>query len=361
MFFKQQVALPKQPLPIVIIGAGGIIEDAHLPAYQMAGFNVLGIYDVISQKADMLKSKFSCVEKAYASLPMLMVDAIGQNAVFDIAVPAKNIVPILEQLPDKSCVLIQKPMGETLEEAVRIRQICRKKQLVSAINFQLRYAPYCIAARQIVESGLIGEVFDMEIKVRVHTPWERWDFLKGLPRLEILYHSIHYLDLIRSFWGNPEKIYASTVKHPKVSHLAATRSSILLDYENDRQARVLTDHGHDYGTETQQSYFFLQGTEGAVKIIIGLSLNYPKGKPPKLVYYLAKEPKKGWQEVPLSGGWFPHAFIGSMAVLQNHVLDTSQPLPHSTEDAYETMRLVELAYKSNAHGGIDVKNSCGIS
>ena len=32
-------------MPIVIIGAGGIVSDAHLPAYQKANFEVLGIYD----------------------------------------------------------------------------------------------------------------------------------------------------------------------------------------------------------------------------------------------------------------------------------------------------------------------------
>ena len=33
-------------LPICIIGAGGIVNDAHLPAYKIAGYNVHGIFDV---------------------------------------------------------------------------------------------------------------------------------------------------------------------------------------------------------------------------------------------------------------------------------------------------------------------------
>ena len=32
--------------PIAIVGAGGIVNDAHLPAYRKAGFDVIGIYDV---------------------------------------------------------------------------------------------------------------------------------------------------------------------------------------------------------------------------------------------------------------------------------------------------------------------------
>ena len=355
MHFNQHTPLPKRPLPIVIIGAGGIVHDAHIPAYKLAGFRIIGIFDVNHRKAKNLRLKFNCIEKVYASLGDLTRDAIANNAVYDIAIPASSIIEVLDQLPDKSTVLIQKPMGETLVEAERIRELCKKKRLLSAINFQLRYAPYCVVARDILGQGLIGRVFDMEIKVRVYTPWELWDFLKELPRLEILYHSIHYLDLIRSFWGNPQKIHASTVKHPNTPDLAANRSSMILDYDNDRQARVFTDHGHDFGKEKQQSYFYLQGTKGAIKITMGLLLAYPKGRPPKLEYYLSGTPGNGWQEVPLSGGWFPHAFIGSMAVLQNHALDSFKPLPHSTEDAYETMKLVEAAYRSSERGGTYIK------
>lgn len=37
------VVLPDHPRPIVMIGAGGIVKDAHLPAYRKAGFTVWGL------------------------------------------------------------------------------------------------------------------------------------------------------------------------------------------------------------------------------------------------------------------------------------------------------------------------------
>ena len=133
--------------------------------------------------------------------------------------------------------------------------------------------------------------------------------------------------------------------------LAATRSSMILDYDDYKQARILTNHGHEFGLKHQESYLKIEGTKGAIKIRIGLSLDYPKGMPPKMEYVLLDD-NKGWREIPLIGGWFPHAFIGTMAVLQNHYQNNSIPLPHSTEDAFETMKLVELAYRSSNEGGI---------
>lgn len=347
---KQQIPVPDKPKPIAIIGGGGIIRDAHLPAYSNLGFEVLGILDSNYDKAESLKNEFPIVERAYNSLSELIEEAGRRGAIFDLAVPAGNILPILKQIPDFSPILIQKPMGETWNQAKAIFELCKEKHLVSAVNFQLRFAPYILAAKDMIGQGLLGDVFDIELKVGVYTPWQLWDFLKKLDRVEILYHSIHYLDLIRSFWGNPAKLYASTRKHPNTPELAATRSTIILDYDQKRQARIITNHGHDYGTEHQESYLKIEGTKGAIKIVIGVSLDYPKGQPPQMQYYLHNGTRK-WEDVPLRGGWFPFAFEGSMTVLQNHVID-GMPLYHSTKDALETMRLVEAAYLSNQQGGI---------
>src|SRR5665811_1624100 len=281
MNIEQQVELPKNALPIVIIGAGGIVKDAHLPAYRLANFKISGIYDKIGAKAEALQEAFDHVEKVYGSLDELIAEAQKLGAVYDLALPAACHAEVLERLPNGSAVLIQKPMGETLVQAEGILEICRRKKLVSAVNFQLRYAPYMIAARDMVNKGFLGEIYDLELMVCVNTPWHLWDFLFRKSRTEILYHSIHYLDLFRSFSGNPDRIYASTRKHPKMKELASTRTTMILDYPDYLQGRIITNHGHGFGLEHQQSYFKIEGTKGAIMIRIGLSLDYPKGTPPK--------------------------------------------------------------------------------
>ena len=47
-------------------------------------------------------------------------------------------------------MLIQKPMGDSFDEARRIRDICRRKKITAAVNFQLRYSPFVMAARDII-------------------------------------------------------------------------------------------------------------------------------------------------------------------------------------------------------------------
>jgi DNA-directed RNA polymerase specialized sigma24 family protein len=48
--------MPARAFPILIIGTGGIVKDAHLPAYRLAGFPVWGIYNRTRSRAEALAS-----------------------------------------------------------------------------------------------------------------------------------------------------------------------------------------------------------------------------------------------------------------------------------------------------------------
>jgi predicted dehydrogenase len=337
---------PKAARPIVILGAGGIVRAAHLPAYAKVGFPVIAVADSASGKAAELASEkgiahsFDSIEEAIRFAPA--------DAVFDVAVPASQILTILPQLPSGSAVLMQKPMGDTLEEAKAIRELCRQRGLVAAVNFQLRYSPNNLAAVALREAGLLGELHDMEVQVRTYTPWKLWTFLATAPRLEILYHSIHYLDLIRSWFGNPLGVYAKTLRNPQSANLAATKSSILLDYGEWKRVFVVTNHGHDLSAETHRSFVQWEGTGGAIRMDMGVNLDYPMGVPDTLSYAERSSPGGQWRSLPVKGNWFPDAFVGSMGALQSYVEGSTAELPIGFDSAYETMALVEAAYRSSA-------------
>ncbi len=351
-----ELQLPKAPRPIILIGAGGIVRDAHLPAYRKAGFPVAGIFDPNQERARLLAQAF-----AIDQVPASLEDAIRsapRDAVFDVATPPAVFLDTLQSLPDGSCVLMQKPMGENLSQARQIRDLCRHKRLRATVNFQLRYAPAVRAARNLIEQGAIGELHDLEVRVTVYTPWHLWTFLEGIPRVEILHHSVHYLDLIRSFLGEPAGVYARTVKHPKMQKLASTRSNVILDYGDTMRANVTTNHGHEFGLRHQESYVKWEGTRGAIKIRAGLLMDYPAGVPDVFEYCVlesdAADAAPEWRTLDIQGSWFPDAFIGTMADLMCFAEGSTHELPGSVEDAYKTMAVVEAAYESNDAGGTKI-------
>ncbi|HSY03707.1 MAG TPA: Gfo/Idh/MocA family oxidoreductase [Acidobacteriaceae bacterium] len=343
---------PRQPRPIINIGAGSIVHDAHLPAYRKAGFPVAAIVDLDLERAQGLAQQFG-IGLATKSLE----EAIQQSprdAIFDIAVPAKKIADILPGLPDGAAVLIQKPMGETLEEALTILKICREKRLTAAVNFQLRWAPAMMAARKLADVGMLGDIHDMEVLVNVFMPWDIWKFLATAPRLEILYHSIHYIDLVRAWFGNPQKVLAKTVRNPRTPGLAATKSVIVLDYGEWKRVYIATNHGNDFGGD-QISQVRWEGGQGAMVATMGVNLDYPTGRPDEL--RLARRSSQGgeaWTALPCSGNWFPDAFMGSMGSLQAFVAGETKELPTSVESAMDTMRTVEAAYLSSERDGVEL-------
>lgn len=336
---RQTLMPPQTALPIVIFGAGSIVSDAHLPAYALAGFAVAGIFDPDLIKAQALAAKAGT--RAFATVAEAV--SLGPGVIYDLAVPPAAIPGLLAQLPEGAVVLIQKPMGSDLTEATEILRICRARNLRAAVNFQLRFAPMSLALKDAIAQGLLGEVVDFDALLALDTPWHLWAFLADLPRVEILLHSIHYLDLIRDILGNPLGIHAKTLGHPS-STVSNTRSSMILDYGPQTRCALSINHNHSFGRQFQACEFRICGTKGAAYMKLGVNLDYPKGEPDELWLNTGA----GWQQVDLQGNWFIAAFVGRMTQVQRFAAGLDPTLQGSVEDAWHTMALVEAAYESSA-------------
>lgn len=336
---QQSWPLPSTPRPIVIIGAGGIVNDAHLPAYRLANLAVAGLYDIDRDKAAGLAKKWDT--QAFATLEEALATP---GAVYDLALPPAAHLDVLPRLPEGATVLLQKPMGRDIAEATAILDLCRKRDLIAAVNFQLRFSPMMLAVADALERGWLGRLVDVETHLNLVTPWHLFPFLRSMQRVEIAVHSIHYLDLVRGLMGNPRGIHARTIGHPSTD-LAQTRTSALLDFDPDQRVTLSINHNHDFGRRFQDASIRFEGTAGAAQVKLGLLLNYPAGEPDEL--WITRK-GEDWTQVPLSGGWFPHAFIGTMSNLQRFAAGEDKALLTSVEDAWHTMALVEAAFESAA-------------
>ena len=155
---QQSWPMPTLPRPIVIFGAGSIVKDAHIPAYQAMGFPIAGVYDIDIAKAKSIGH--------YFDIPVFttLEGAVSQSdAIFDLATPPSSHHRVLNALPEGSFVLIQKPMGSTLEGATSILKLCESRDLQACVNFQLRFAPVMLALKDLCNKGLLGEIVDIDM------------------------------------------------------------------------------------------------------------------------------------------------------------------------------------------------------
>jgi predicted dehydrogenase len=341
---RQRWPVPSRPRPIVIIGAGAIVRTAHLPAYRRLSFRVAGIFDIRPAAAHDTARQFG-IERVFESLDEAC--AVG-GTLFDVAVPGDQIAAVVERLPERAAVLLQKPMGEDLAMARLILNACRSRKLVAAMNFQLRFSPNVMALADLVEHDVLGEITDVEVRVVDRQPWEQWRFLERAPRLEVLYHSIHYLDVIRSLLGEPAGVYCRAVSHPALAEFSDTRSTIILDYGGRIRCSLMLNHMHLHDSEHRASFLKVEGTRGAAVLTLGVNLDYPGGPPDRLEVAATG---CAWHSVPLRGSWFTEAFEGPMSNLQRFVAGEDQALVSPIDDAIRTMAVVEACYQSSSRGG----------
>ncbi|CAF1284260.1 unnamed protein product [Adineta steineri] len=352
--------LPKNPqnFSIISIGAGAIVTLGHLPAYELAGFSVQGIYDIDRHKALDVANKWN-IPNVYDTINEACTESTNKNVIFDIAVPSKQIISILKQLPINSHVLIQKPMGENLIDAQAIVNICKERHIHGSVNFQLRYAPYILALKDAINRGWLGDrLTTIEIHVNVHTAWSSWPFLATAPRLELIYHSIHYVDLIRDLLApnEPTSLHCRTSQHAVMPHLTPVRSSYSFEYKHDPMlfVNIYTNHHHRWNKNHAQSYLLIEGTGGAAKAQIGDNLAYGENTAGKQIDYLQicsdKITNGEWIDIDLQGrNRFPHAFIGPMAAAMCRYENEDDRPSTDIEDALKTMTILEAAWESSTN------------
>lgn len=344
---RQLWPLPGRPRPITIIGAGGIVQEAHLPGYRRAGLPVAGLFDIDVAKAQALAAEFG-VPVVHESL----ADAIAartDDTVFDLALPPDAILATVEQLPEGSVALVQKPLGTGLANARAIVRAIDARRITAATNFQLRFAPAMLAIGDAVRRGLLGEIVDIDIHLAVYMPWEMWSFMPRLDAIEIPLHSVHYLDWIRSILGEPRSVYAKTVPHPRYPDLKDARSSIILDYGAAARCCLSLNHTYNFGPRHVTATLRVEGTQGCARHELGYLVDYLKPVPEKLEIATAGGE---WADVPLQGARMPDGFWMVMANLQRFVAGEDARLETDVHDSLKTMALVDACLASSRQGGV---------
>lgn len=328
---------------IGIIGTGGIVQYAHLIAYKKAGFRVVACTDINIQTAIKVAADHH-IPHVYAETAELLANPDVQ--IVDIAVPPWEQLKIVEQAAAaKKHMLCQKPLSDTFAEAVKIVELGRTAGVKQAVNQQMRWDAGIRASKNLIAQGVIGQPTDAQIQVSVATPWHMWPWLAAVPRLEVTFHSIHYLDSLRYLFGDPAWV---TSRHARYANQGAvkgeTKTITILDYDDGLQAMVSVNHYNEWA-EPFATFRFI-GTEGAITGTIGLMYNYPAGRPDTLEITSAKYGKGVTITPTLDEMWIPDAFVGTMGSLMQAIETDSDPADNSAADNLNTLRVVNAAYLS---------------
>lgn len=333
-------------LPIAIVGAGGIVDGAHLPAYKKAGLQIVGITDVDQDRARDVAARHG-ISTVYPNLQTLLSESNAK--VIDIAVPpAVQRDIFIEVAKSGRHILAQKPLATNVVDGEKIIQAARDAGIIAAVNQQLRFEEGIAAAYKMVDLGWVGKVTSISITVNLATPWELFPWAKEMEKLEIMVHSIHYHDLIRWFLGDPISVYSIAGRTSGQFPIGETRTISTYKYPNDVSAIVHANHVNRGGDNYAE--FRIDGESGAIRGTLGLLYDYPKGRVDTLEINSTNLPTDGWVPYPVTTRWFPDAFIGSMGSLLSAIANQAvkEEPRSSVKENLGTLKVVAALYESIA-------------
>ena len=207
------------PLRIGLIGAGAVVQVAHLPVLKkLKSVELAAICDTDVPKARALATRFG-IPDVFDDIE----DLLAHERVDALLIATPNHLHeshILAALSAGAHVLVEKPLALTAAAAQKLAKAGEKRERVVMVGMTHRYRPDAQAVRSFVQSGELGEIDSIRSSWHVARPartalgWrQRRDEAGGGVMLDL---GLTMLDLC--FWlaGNPAPCRVSAaVVRPK--------------------------------------------------------------------------------------------------------------------------------------------------
>jgi predicted dehydrogenase len=337
---------PKEPrrLGIGLVGSGNIIENAHVPSYQAAGFRIAAITSRTEANARRVAAAKG-IERVHRRVEDLVRDP--EVAIVDVALPPDLQPPVVMQaIGAGKHVLAQKPLAVTYRDAWAMVEAAERAGVTLAVNQNGRWDPSINAARRLILQGMLGTRLLASLTMHITMPWQQYYKDPRYDRLMILHMSVHHIDQMRVLFGDPASVWAYARKTPGQQQSGETIAQYALMYDDGFVASSLDD-GVNWSTNFGIAYR-IHGTDA---VMLG-EIGWPHSTHSTLK--IQRKGEAGWTEPRFSRMWFPDAFSATMGELMCAVEEKREP-SHSGRDNLGTMRAVIAAYRS-----IDEKRVVGL-
>lgn len=190
-----------------IIGAGGIAQGRHLPAYvQMVDrVELEGVYDVNSETAKKAAETFG-INKIYSTYLELLKDVDAVTICTPNKFHAEITIAALEAGVHVFC---EKPMAMNGEECAAMISAAKQSDKVLAIGYHYRFMKEAQAAKKLIEQNEIGEPFVARAKALRRRKVPGWGVFTNKELQgggSLIDWGCHFLDLSLWLLGNPKPV-----------------------------------------------------------------------------------------------------------------------------------------------------------
>jgi len=143
-------------IQVAVIGAG-CIGPVHVEGLRRAGIGIAGILGVDEAESKRAAEALG-LPRAYRDIGEVLADKAV--AAVHITTPNRlHFAMAKRALEAGKHVLCEKPLAMNSSESAELVALARSSGLVAAVNYNIRFYPLCIEAREMVRRGDVGDIF----------------------------------------------------------------------------------------------------------------------------------------------------------------------------------------------------------
>ena len=360
--------MAEEKLRIGIIGTGMIATSGHMPAWRDLpdDVEIVAVADVLADRASLIAEQES-IPHAYGNWQKML----GEQELDIVSVCTPNAYhreQAVAALQAGAHVLCEKPVATSSEDAAAMFDAAEAVGKVLLVGQSSRFRSRSMAAKEIVESGKLGEIYFAEtffLRRRGVPKWGQFHMKAHSGGGPVYDLGVHAIDLLYWLMGNPKALAVSGATYTKLANRDERLATSLAD--SGAFLGVLTPRPYqdaDYDVEDMAAGFIR--LEGGITVAFKTSwaANVPKNHGSTMILGteggLVMEPltlvaNMGRYQVnveaqvpddehgPFSGHW------GETAHLVDVIRGRCEPIV-TREEVLNVMRTLDALYQSGAEG-----------
>lgn len=336
-----------KPVKLGLVGLGGMGRSHLKRLLEIEEIELVGIADVSSAAVEEVSAEYQV--PGFTSHATLMEES-GAEAVL-VAVPHPFHAPIAIDAAERGLhVLSEKPIAVTVSEADQMVEACRKAGVLLGVNFQRRLESANRKAKEIIDSGVLGDVYEFEM---ISTTWYRLQSYydqgawrgtwKGEGGGILANQTPHNLDLWTWLAGSPQAVSATVLTR---FHHIETENTVhaIMEYPDQMTGYFRATTADPIGEDRVE----VHGTKGRL-VCKRRSLQLCRyGTPIPTHIHQAKDKKAEpfnteWEEVALDE---PSGNHGDVSRQFARAIRLGEPLVATGEDGLKALELANAMHLS---------------
>jgi len=210
-------------LGVAIIGTGMIANIAHIPAWQALKDQVefVGMADALPERAKATAKSVGLTEDKGYGDPVKMLEECKPDIVSVCTPNCFHKQWTIEALKHGAHVLCEKPIAPGYADALEMYKVAEQVGKVLFVGQSSRFMPEAEAAKEIVSTGVLGDVYYAETSAcrrRGVPKWGQFPIKEdngGGPVYDI---GVHSLDALLWILGNPQVTAVSGGVYTKIAN-----------------------------------------------------------------------------------------------------------------------------------------------